>query len=92
MELENLSKNTYEASISKLVNASIEKLIETEEITIYKRKNKSSITRSFLIKEELLDGLYDLKDKYGLSISLLINISIRNALLEEENTQKSLIM
>ena len=83
-ELEYLSKNVYEASISKLVNASIEKLIEKEEIQVYERKNKSYVSRSFLIRESLIEGLYVLKDKYRISICLLVNIAIRNALLEEK--------
>ena len=74
----------YEASITKLVNAAIEKLIETENIQIYERKNKSYVSRSFLVRESLLDGLYDLKDKYGVSICLMINVAIRNALLKEK--------
>ena len=81
-ELEYLSKNVYEASISKLVNASIEKLIEKEEIQVYERKNKSYVSRSFLIRESLIEGLYVLKDKYRISICLLVNISKRNALFE----------
>lgn len=83
-ELEYLSKNVYEASISKLVNASIEKIIETEEITLYERKNKSYVSRSFLIRESLVDGLYCLKEKYRVSICLLVNVAIRNALIEEK--------
>ena len=83
IELENLSENVYEASITKLVNAAIEKLIETENIQIYERKNKSYVSRSFLVRESLLDGLYYLKEKYGVSICLLINVAIRNVLLEE---------
>lgn len=82
-ELERLSNNVYDASITKLVNAAIEKLIETENIQIYERKNKSYVSRSFLVRESLLDGLYELKDKYGVSICLLINVAIRNVLLEE---------
>ena len=74
----------YEASISKLLNASIEKLIEKEEIQVYERKNKSYVSRSFLIRESLIEGLYVLKDKYRISICLLVNIAIRNALLEEK--------
>lgn len=85
LELEKLSKNVYEASISKLVNAAIEELIKTENIELYERKNKSYVSRSFLIRESLIDGLYKLKLKYSISNSLLINISIRNALLEEKN-------
>ena len=65
-ELEKLSKKVYEASISKLVNASIEKIIETENIQLYERKNKSYVSRSFLIRESLLEGLYTLKSIYKL--------------------------
>ena len=83
-ELEYLSKNVYEASISKLVNASIEKIIETEEIQLYERKNKSYVSRSFLLRESLIEGLYNLKEKYGISICLLVNVAIRNALIEEK--------
>ncbi len=83
-ELEKLSKKVYEASISKLVNASIEKIIETENIQLYERKNKSYVSRSFLIRESLLEGLYTLKEKYRISICLLVNIAIRNALIEED--------
>ena len=83
-ELEYLSKNVYEASISKLVNASIEKIIENENIVLYERKNKSYVSRSFLIRESFIDGLYVLKYKYIISICLLVNVAIRNALLEEK--------
>ena len=82
-QLEDLSKNVYNASISKLVNASIENLIEKENIQIYERKAKSYVSRSFLVRESLVDSLYDLKDKYGVSMCFLINLAIRNALMEE---------
>lgn len=87
-ELEELAKNVYEASISKLVNASIEKLVETENIQLYERKNKSYVSRSFLIRESLLNGLYNLKEKYRVSICLLVNVAVRNALIEEKNVEK----
>ena len=83
-ELEYLSKNVYEASISKLVNASIERIIEDEKNQVYERKNKSYVSRSFLIRESLIEGLYVLKKKYRVSICLLVNVAIRNALLEEK--------
>ena len=53
-------------------------------IQIYERKNKSYISRSFLVRESLLENLYELKDKYGVSICLLINVAIRNTLMEEK--------
>ena len=82
--LEELSNNVYDASITKLVSAAIENLIETENIQIYERKNKFCVTRSFLIRESLINSLYKLKEKYRISVCLLINIAIRNALLEEK--------
>lgn len=91
-ELEKLSNNTYDASISKLVNASIEELLNKKNIEIYKRDNINQVSRSFLIRESLLDGLYELKRKYTISINLLVNIAIRNALIEENiisETEKS---
>lgn len=87
-ELEKLSKNTYDASVSKLVNAAIENLLQTKDIRIYKRENIAKVSRSFLIRESLLDGLYELKKKYTISINLLVNIAIRNAVLEEKEKIK----
>lgn len=89
IELEKLSKEVYDASISKLVNVAIEELIKTEKIKLYKReKNILYVTRSFLIRSSFLDELYVLRDKYGISIRLLINIAIRNALIEEGAEKK----
>ncbi len=82
-ELEKLSQEVYDASISKLVNASIEEIIRTENIQLYERKNILYVTRSFLIRSSFWEGLNKLKKKYGISIRLLVNISIRNVLLEE---------
>jgi hypothetical protein len=82
-ELEKLSKEVYDASISKLVNASIEELLKTEKIQLYERENMLYVTRSFLIRNSFWEGLHRLKIKYGISIRLLVNIAIRNVLLEE---------
>lgn len=87
-KLEFLSKEIYDASISKLVNAAIEDLLETEDIQIYKRKNNSYVSRSFLIRDSLLEGLYELKKKYRVPIYLLVNIAIRNELEEESEENK----
>ena len=83
-KLEVLSKEVYDASISKLVNVAIEDLIQTENVKLYERKNNSYVSRFFLIRDSLLDGLYELKKKYRVPIYLLVNIAIRNELEEEE--------
>lgn len=84
LKIEQLSKNVYDASITELVNAAIEEIIKKEDIKLYKKdKNISYIKRSFLIRSSILDELYTLKEKYGISMSRLVNIAIRNALIEE---------
>lgn len=77
-KLEDLSKNVYDASINKLVNSAIEELLDTEKIQLYNMKNKRYVSRSFLIRQSFLEGLYELKEKYKISINLLVNISIKN--------------
>lgn len=77
-KLEELSKNVYDASINKLVNSAIEELLDTEKIQLYNMKNKRYVSRSFLIRQSFLEGLYELKSKYKISINLLVNISIKN--------------
>ena len=83
-KLEFLSNERYDASISKLVNISIEELVRTENVQIYKRKNNSYVSRSFLLRASVLDGLYELKSKYRIPIYLLVNIAIRNVLIDED--------
>ena len=72
LELERLSKEVYEASISKLMNVAIEELVEKEKIEVYENRNS------------LLKGLSELKIKYGLSISMLVNIAVKNEIMEEQ--------
>lgn len=84
MELEKLSKDVYDASISKLINIAIEELIESEKIEIYENRHKACVMRSILIRESLLKGINELKIKYGLSVSMLVNIAVKNEIKEEQ--------
>ena len=79
-KLQYLSKNVYDASINKLVNVAIEDLIKSENIVFYKPKKNFYVSRSFLIRESFLESLYVLKGKYRISIYLLVNIAIKNAI------------
>jgi len=73
--------DVYDASINKMVNIAIIELIQTENITIYKRPdNEITNGHNFLIRETSYKKLEELRDKYGLSIYKLINIAIFNAL------------
>lgn len=83
-KLEYLSKEKYEASISKIINLAVEELVKTERVKIYKRKNNSYVVRSVLLRKSVFDGLYELKNKFRVPIYLLVNIAVRNVLIEEE--------
>ena len=83
-KLEHLSSKVYDASINKLVNACLESFAENPNIAIYSRpKNEVGVSRSFTLKEEVLNVLFDLRDEYNISLNRLVNIAIRNALIEE---------
>ena len=86
-DLTELSNSTYDASISKLA---IEDLITTKNVALYKKENTNQVSRSFLIREDFLNGLYELKENYSVSINSLVNIAIRNAVTEEKMETKGL--
>ena len=79
-KLEELSK-VYDASVTELINECLSNLIETENIVLYQKDdNELPVTHTLLVRESNLLGLERLKTKYGVSISKLVNIAIRNAL------------
>ncbi len=88
-KLEYLSNEVYDASINKLVNACIEELILRKEVILYSRPKKEiSVTRSFGIRKSLYKGISDLRIEYNTSFNRLINIAIRNALIDEKLIKK----
>lgn len=79
-QLESLSE-IYCARVSAFINDSIEELIKSEDIKIYERdESELSIKYTVLVRESNLQGLNELCRKYGISVSKLVNIAIRNAL------------
>lgn len=79
-ELKELSK-VYEASINKLINASIIEMLETNNVNLYDRAvGELSESHNFNIREGEYKELEKLKDKYHLSINRLVNIAIYNAI------------
>lgn len=79
-QLENLSK-IYRAKTSDFVNDSVEELIKTENIKIYEKDDgELSIKYTVLMRESNLQGLEDFARRYGISLSKLVNIAIRNML------------
>lgn len=85
-EIEFLSENIYDASISKIINACIDELIETENVKLYTKESNELFTKhSLLIRENSLKSLELLKDKYGISVYKLIHIAIKNVLIDYNN-------
>lgn len=86
--LEFLSKNIYDASISKLINACIDDLVETEDIKLYTKSGNELYTKhSLLLRRYSLENLEKLKVKYDISSYKLINIAIHRA-LEQLDVEK----
>lgn len=84
-KLNELAKTKYQTSTNQLINGCIEELLRTKKINVYVRpKGEISEQRSLLIREELFEGLEQMRDKYHLSIYKLVNIAIKNALEEIE--------
>lgn len=85
-EIEFLSENVYDASISKIINACIDELIETENVKLYKKETNELFTKhSLILRKNSLKNLETLKDKYGISVYKLIHIAIKNVLIEYHN-------
>ena len=66
--LEKLSKEKYDASINKLVNASIETLIKTEDLKNYERNNVR-LVRTFLIRKSLGLSQLEIAESIGINQS-----------------------
>lgn len=82
-QLEKLSKSEYDASVNKMVNLSIEKLAETNKVIPYTFGKQLHSPRAFLLRETVLKSLYKLKEQYKMPTYVLVNIAIRNALINE---------
>ena len=52
-----------------------------DKVVIYrKEKNEINVARSIIIRESIYKKLEDMREKYGISISKLVNIAIRTGL------------
>ena len=76
-----ISSNELDASINKIIDACIDDLEIGEKVVIYrKEKNEINVARSIIIRESIYKKLEDMREKYGISISKLVNIAIRTGL------------
>lgn len=82
--LEKLSKNKYDESVSRLINACVCELAETEKINIYESENELLVKHTIIFRQSVLKELERLRRKYKISIYKLVNIAIHNSINELE--------
>ena len=79
--LKEISSKELDASINKIIDACIEDFQIGETVIIYrKEKNEINVARSIIIRESIYKKLEDMREKYGISISKLVNVAIRTGL------------
>ena len=85
--LKEIADKELDASVNKIIDACVDDLKIDEKVVIYKKeKGEINVARSIIIRESMYKKLEELRDKYGISISKLINIAIREG-LEKYNKQ-----
>lgn len=79
--LKGISSKELDASINKIIDACIDEFEMGEKVIIYKKEmGEINVARSIIIRESMYKKLEDMREKYGISISKLVNIAIREGL------------
>ncbi len=79
--LKEISEKELDASINKIIDACVDDLKLEDKVVIYrKEKNEINVARSIIVRESIYKKLEDLREKYGISISKIINIAIKEGL------------
>ncbi len=80
-ELIKLSKKKYDATISELINVSIEDYIERNSPSYYEKPERETVIyRSIMIRKKNFDALKNMHRKTGISVTRLLNASIKEFL------------
>lgn len=88
-KLKEITDKELDASINKIIDACIDDLEIGEKVVIYrKEKNEINVARSIIIRESIYKKLEDMREKYGISISKLVNIAIRSGLEKYQEYKK----
>ena len=76
--LKEITENELDASVNKIIDACVDDLKLEDKVVIYKKdKNEINVARSIIVRESVYKKLEDLREKYGISISKIINIAIK---------------
>lgn len=85
-ELIELITNKYDATISDIVNICLEEYIETNQPKYYEKPAMESVTyRSIMIRQNNLNHLKLMHKETGISITRLLNSSIKEFIQKNKN-------
>lgn len=87
-KLKSIAKSKYDATISQVVNVCIEELVNSKNIKYYKKpQGEIMIYRSIMLRYENIQELKRIKDETGISITRLINLSIKEFLEKQKEEE-----
>ena len=76
--LREIAEKELDASVNKIIDACVDDLKLENEVVIHrKEKDEINVARSIIIRDSSYKKLEDLREKYGISISKIINIAIK---------------
>lgn len=79
--LKEISDKELDASINKIIDACVDAFEIRQKVMIYKKeKNEISVARSIILRESIYKKLEEMREQYGISITKLINIAVREGL------------
>ncbi len=79
--LKDISSQEIDASINKIIDACVEDYEFEDKVIIYKKeKDEINVARSIIVRESVYKKLEEMREKYGISISKIINIAIREGI------------
>lgn len=87
--LKEISEKELDASVNKIIDACINDFKLEEKVVIYKKEaDEINVARSIIIRESIYKKLEEMRERYGISISKLINIAIRSGLEKYDNRKQ----
>lgn len=76
-----LTKTTYDAKISEIINVAIEEYIERNNPSYYAKPKKETVTyRNLMLRKKNIKQLTKYHDKTGISVTRLLNGAIKEFL------------
>lgn len=77
-EIIRLTKTTYDANISEIINVAIEEYIERNKPNYYAKPKKETVTyRNLMLRKKNIKQLTKYHDKTGISVTRLLNGAIK---------------